>query len=76
MMADPIAAMKQVYAWLGDEWTDAAAAGMNQWLADNPQNRFGKHAYSLEEWGFTRKELEPYVADYLKAHPVASAEED
>ena len=75
MMADPIAAMKQVYAWLGDEWTDAAAAGMNQWLADNPQNRFGKHAYSLEEWGFTRKELEPYVADYLKAHPVASAEE-
>jgi Sulfotransferase family len=75
MMADPIAAMKKVYAWLGDEWTEAAAAGMNQWLADNPQNRFGKHAYSLEEWGFTRKELEPYVADYLKAHPVANAKE-
>ena len=72
MMADPIGALKKVYAWLGDDWTDATEAGMNQWLEENPQNRFGKHAYSLEDWGFSRKDIEPYVADYLKVHPVAS----
>jgi len=71
LTGDPIAAMKKVYAWLGDDWTDAAESGMHRWLEDNPQNRFGRHSYSLEEWGFTRAELEPYVADYLKVHPVA-----
>ena len=64
MMADPIGQMKQVYGWLGDAWTAAAESGMKKWLDDNPQGRFGKHSYSLSEWGFTRKELEPYFADY------------
>lgn len=71
LMADPIAAMKKVYAWLGDEWTPEAEAGMHQWLQDNPQNRFGAHTYSLEEWGFSREEIEPYFAEYLREHPVA-----
>lgn len=71
LMADPLLAMRKVYAWLGDEWTDAAERGMNQWLEANPQNRFGSHDYSLEEWGFTRDEIEPYFAEYLQTHPVA-----
>lgn len=75
LMNDPIAEMKNVYAWLGDEFTGVAETGMNKWLEDNPQNRFGKHSYSLGEWGFTRKEIEPYFSDYLKVHPVATEEE-
>ena len=71
MTANPIAEMKKVYSWLGDEWTVNAETGMNQWLQENQQNRFGKHSYSLNEWGFTKKDIEPYVADYLKVHPVA-----
>ena len=71
MMRDPIAEMQKLYAWLGDEWTATAEQGMRQWLADNPQNRFGQHTYSLEEWGYTKADLEPYFADYLKEHPVA-----
>lgn len=63
LMANPINAMKNIYAWLGDEWTNEAEAGMQQWLLDNPQNRFGSHDYSLEEWGFSREELEPYFAE-------------
>ena len=75
MTADPIAQMKKVYAWLGWDWTDAADGGMRHWLAENPQGRFGKHSYSLNEWGFTKKDLEPYFADYLKVHPVATSVE-
>lgn len=74
MMTDPIAQMKKVYAWLGDEWTPEAEAGMKKWLEENPQNRFGKHTYSLEQWGYTREDLEPYFADYLKVHPVATSQ--
>ncbi len=75
MMSDPVGEMKKVYAWLGDDWTGVAETGMRQWLVENPQNRFGKHTYSLSEWGFSKKELEPYFADYLKVHPVATADE-
>lgn len=75
MMADPIGQMMKVYAWLGDPWTDAAEAGMRGWLEQNPQDRFGRHSYTLEKWGFTKKDLEPYFHDYLKAHPVATAKE-
>lgn len=75
LTADPIAQMKKIYRWLGDEWTPAAEEGMQQWLQENPQGRFGKHTYSLQGWGFSRAELEPYFSDYLKEHPVATGEE-
>jgi hypothetical protein len=67
--------MKQVYAWLGDAWAPTTESGMRAWLAANPQGRFGKHSYSLAQWGLTRKDLAPYFSDYLKAHPVATSVE-
>lgn len=73
MMADPIAQMRKIYAWLGDDYSPEAEAGMLAWLEANPQGRFGGHEYSLEKWGLTRRELEPYFSDYLRAHPVAGA---
>jgi hypothetical protein len=75
LIRDPIAQMKRVYAWLGDAWTPDAEAGMHAWLEANPQGRFGKHSYSLGQWGLTRKGLEPYFSDYLRAHPVATSVE-
>jgi hypothetical protein len=56
---------------LGREWTADVDAGVQQWLRDNPQNKHGKHRYSLEDWGFSKKALEPYFSDYLRVHPVA-----
>ncbi|WP_069049883.1 sulfotransferase family protein [Blastomonas sp. RAC04] len=71
LVADPLAQLKQIYRWLGNDWTETAEAGMQGWLDSNPQNKRGKHSYSLEEWGLTRKDLEPYFSDYLRVHPVA-----
>jgi hypothetical protein len=75
MVADPLAQLRKVYAWLGDEWTDATEAGMQRWLQENPQGRYGKHSYSLAESGFSKQDLEPYFSDYLRAHPVATSKE-
>jgi hypothetical protein len=74
LLADPLAEMRRVYDWLGDEWTSATEAGMIDWLAANPQNKHGKHVYSFEDWGLTRQDMAPYFADYLKAHPIATGE--
>lgn len=74
LVDDPLAQMRKIYAWLGDDLTPQAEAGMRGWLADNPQNKRGKHSYSLGEWGLSKKELEPYFSDYLREHPVAAKE--
>ena len=75
LVVDPLAQMRKIYAWLGDSWTEATETGMQGWLKENPQGRFGKHSYSLSEWGFSRKDLEPYFSDYLQSHPVATSRE-
>lgn len=72
MVADPLAVIAKIYDWLGDERTPQAQANMAAWLSDNPQNKHGKHSYTLEEWGFSKDELAPYFSDYLREHPVAS----
>jgi hypothetical protein len=75
MLAAPLGQMKAVYHWLGDEWTEAAEAGMRGWLEQNPQNRFGKHDYSLAQWDMRKADLDPYFSDYLRVHPVATGKE-
>jgi len=75
LVADPLAQMRNIYRWLGDEWTDSTETGMQGWLKENPQGRYGAHSYSLEQWGFNRRDLIPYFSDYLKVHPVATAKE-
>jgi hypothetical protein len=63
--------MRRVYDGLGDEWTDDPASSRAGWLADNPQNKHGKHVYSFEDWGLNREDMTPYFSDYLKVHPVS-----
>ena len=71
LIPDPIAEMRRVYDWLGDDWTAQSEQGMRAWMASNPQNKHGKHTYAFEDWGITRDDMVPYFSDYLRAHPVA-----
>ena len=73
LIGDPVAEMRRLYRWLGDAFNPEAESGMTRWLAENPQNKHGKHLYSYEEWGLTRDDMTPYFADYLQVHPVAKA---
>lgn len=70
MVRDPINQMRKLFAWLGDELTGEAELAMTNWLAANPQGRFGKHAYSLQDFGLTPAALMPYFEDYLKRFDI------
>lgn len=65
-----IAAMRTLYAALGDPFTPAAEAGMRAWLADNPQGKFGRHEYKLAEFGRSAEGLQPPFERYLSRYAV------
>lgn len=70
MMRDPIAAMRGLYKALGDDFTAEAEAGMTAWLADNPQGKFGRHEYKLDQYGLSKAALEPVFEAYLAQYDI------
>jgi Sulfotransferase family len=68
LMRNPIPTMRKLYQALGDDFTPAAEASMSKWLADNPQDKFGKHEYKLAQYGLTpecvRGKFERYLSNY------------
>ncbi|MBW8783960.1 MAG: sulfotransferase [Novosphingobium sp.] len=70
LMRDPMAVMRKVYAALGDEFTPEAKAGIQRWIDDNPQDKFGKHEYKLTQYGLSKEALEPLFERYLSRYDV------
>jgi hypothetical protein len=70
LMRDPIRTMRTLYRGLGDEFTPRAEMGMRTWLADNPQDKFGRHEYQLAKFGLTPEMVRPRFARYLARYEV------
>lgn len=71
LVTDPINTMRQLYRALGDEFTPEVEAAMQQWLDDNPQTKFGKHEYGLEQYGLSIEALQSGFERYLSRYDVA-----
>jgi hypothetical protein len=66
VMRDPIGEIKKLYARFDEPWTPAAENAMNDFMANNPKGKFGKHEYSLEEYGLTKDIVRERFADYCE----------
>lgn len=66
----PIEAMRKLYRALGDEFTPEVEAAMQKWLDDNPQTKFGKHEYKLEQYGLNVDKLAAGFERYLSRYDV------
>ncbi|MYM64168.1 sulfotransferase [Pseudomaricurvus sp. HS19] len=70
LMNDPISAMRKLYAGLGDDFTAEAQQGMQDWLDDNPQNKFGKHEYKLSQYGLDESQVRDAFERYSSRYDV------
>jgi hypothetical protein len=70
LMRDPLPTMRKLYKSLGDEFTPAAESAMSAWLADNPQDKFGKHEYKLAQFGLTPDKVRGMFERYLSSYEV------
>jgi hypothetical protein len=66
--ADPMAAVRNIYAQRGWQVSGEFEARMQAWLADpeNAVDRFGRYPYSYEQLGIGLDEVEEMFADYSK----------
>jgi hypothetical protein len=57
LVADPVNAVRQIYHFFGNEFGDGLEARMRAWLTRNPQHKFGRHRYDLDQFGLAPEDL-------------------
>lgn len=67
---DPIGTVKGIYAAIGDDYTPAAEAAMNAYMADNQKGKHGKHAYDLAEYGLSKEAVRERFKDYIERYDI------
>jgi Sulfotransferase family len=70
LMRDPVGETRKLYAKLGDAFTSEAEAGIQAWVDDNPQDKFGTHEYKLAQFGLSKEALAPHFERYLSRYDV------
>ena len=64
LIADPMAKTRDIYSFIGAEWTADAEAKMRQWAVENAREKRPVHRYTLEKFGFTEAGLRADFANY------------
>lgn len=67
-MADPIGAVRRIYAHFGRTLSDAGEQALAAWQAANPQHKHGRHEYPTapEDVGLTREQILDRFAEYME----------
>jgi hypothetical protein len=66
MVADPVAEVRALYAWLGVPVTHQFEAGMRTWWAQNAQTREPKPKADAQDFGLDVDQIRPRFANYVE----------
>ena len=72
LIADPVAAIQKIYRLAGLEWPKGHDDRIRGYLRDKPKGKFGKHQYSLDEYGLNSQAIDEAYARYVEYYGVAS----
>jgi hypothetical protein len=67
-VSEPEHVVERIYRRIGLPMTAATRAGIHDYMASHPREGRPKHDYTLEEFGFTRAELEQRFQAYRDKH--------
>jgi Sulfotransferase family len=70
LLADPVAAVRELYLSFGDEVSNEHAERMTALLADRPQDAFGRHRYDPADFGWTYAEISEQFSYYTSRYDV------
>jgi hypothetical protein len=70
---DPFPVLEQLYAFLGEDFTPAARAGMAAWRRETPRDKHGGHTYDAADFGLDPAALRERFRFYSKRYNVPQA---
>ncbi len=70
LIADPVGAIEQMYAYFGIAASPEASSQMRAWIAANPQGKHGGHNYTLEQFGLAEGEIRERFERYANRFRV------
>jgi hypothetical protein len=70
-LEDPIAGMRAIYEWLGENLAPEVEQAMRTWMQEDDQRQAGRPAYAIGDFGWTEAELAPHFEEYLARYPRA-----
>jgi len=68
LFADPIAMVKRIYSWFDLEVTQTFEQRMRTYLDNNRQGKYGRHCYSLQEYGLDPQVLLESNYEYMQRY--------
>jgi hypothetical protein len=74
LVADPVDAVRRLYAAFGEEVAPLHVRRMETYLQDRPQDAFGRHRYDPADFGWTYAGLAEEFADYTERYQIATAD--
>lgn len=70
LVSDPIAQLRRICEVAGIDFRDEALGKAQQYMAANPQNRFGKHNYRLKHFGLSEQAMDETFAAYREVYAI------
>jgi hypothetical protein len=74
LIADPVETVRRLYRAFDQEVGSLHARRMHAFLADRPQDAFGRHRYDPADFGWTYAALETEFEDYTDRYRIATAD--
>ena len=66
LVSDPMAQIRRIYEFLGEELGATAEHRMREWAVENSRDKRPVHRYTLEKFGFSEQGLGRDFANYMK----------
>ena len=74
LMKDPVATIQSIYDHYNIPWPKGYDKLILDYLEVNKKNKYGKHKYTLEEFGLTKKmvldRLKPYIEEFFSENLI------
>jgi hypothetical protein len=65
---DPVSVVERIYRHIGLPMTDTARRQIGDYMSSHPREGRPRHEYSMEQFGFTRPDIERRFAEYRRRH--------
>jgi len=70
LMDDPVAAIQKIYRQAQLDWPDGHEERIRGYLRDKPKGKFGKHVYTLEEYGLDAATVDTTYQAYVEHYGI------